>query len=128
MSRTEERNRRNAVAFYDLLFNQAKPREAVERYVGDVYRQHNPFGADGKEALIEYFEWMARDHPGKVVEFKRVFADGDHVILHCHQRWPHDPDYAGIDIFRFDANGRIVEHWDVLQVVPESSANDNTMF
>ena len=128
MSAATERNKANAQAFYDLMFNQCKPREAVERYVGDRYIQHNPHVADGPEAFIEYFERMAAEHPGKVTHFIRAVAEGDLVVLHCQQIWPGGDDYAGMDIFRFDAAGKIVEHWDVLQVIPEGSANQNGLF
>ena len=125
-----EQNRQNAIAFYDLMFNQCKPREAIELYAGATYTQHNPHVADGKASFIEYFERMAREHPGKHVHVVRTVAEGSFVVLHCHQVWRSDAnkDWAGIDIFRFDGAGKIVEHWDVLQVVPAESAHANTMF
>ena len=130
MTSTLEQNRRNAMAFYDLMFNQCKPKEAVERYVGASYTQHNPHVADGKESFIRYFEKMASEYPGKKVYFKRTIAEGDLVVLHCHQLWPTgtNKDWAGIDIFRFDEAGKVVEHWDVLQFVPAAVQNDNGMF
>ena len=123
-----EKNKSNAQAFYDLMFNRCEPRKAVEQFVGDEYVQHNPHVADGKEAFIEYFERMAAEYPGKVTHFKRSIAEGNLVVLHCHQVWPGDQEYAGIDIFRFDADGKIVEHWDVLQVITTDSRNDNGLF
>lgn len=125
-----ERNKRNVVAFYDLMFNQSRPREAIEKYLGDVYVQHNPGLADGKEAFIAYFEKMAQEYPAKRVHFKRALAEGSYVVLHCHHEFPgyKTPHWAGIDIFRLDDRGKIVEHWDVLQAIPENAANTNSMF
>lgn len=123
-----EINKRNVMGFYDMMFNGCKPREAIEAYAGDVYIQHNAEVADGKEAFIAYFTQMAEEYPGKRVEFKRAIAEGNYVVLHCRQIWPGLPDYAGIDIFRLNDNGKVVEHWDVLQTVPDKIAHANGMF
>ena len=128
MPTDQDRNKANVVAFYDLMFNQCRPAEAIERFSGADYRQHNPHVGDGKQAFIDYFEQMAEEYPGKHVEFVRTVAEGDLVVLHCRQTWPGDKDYAGIDIFRVDEDGKVVEHWDVLQVVPDRMLHDNGMF
>lgn len=121
-------NKENVIAFYKMMFNDCQPAKAIETYAGDMYIQHNPHVGDGKQAFIDYFEKMAREYPGKRVDVKRAFAEGNHVILHCHQIWPDNLEYAGIDIFRLDDAGKIVEHWDVLQEVTKHSANDNGLF
>jgi len=123
-----DRRKANVVAFYTMMFNDCQPREAIERYAGADYIQHNPHVLTGKVGFIDYFERMAREWPGKQVEIKRVVAEGDLVVLHCLQRWPGDQDYAAIDIFRLDEAGKIVEHWDVIQVMPKEAAHDNGMF
>jgi predicted SnoaL-like aldol condensation-catalyzing enzyme len=123
-----DQNKQHAIAFYELMFNDCQPAEAIRRYAGREYIQHNPHVPDGPAGFIAYFERMQREYPGKRVTIKRALADGNYVVLHCHQHWPHDHDYAGMDIFRFDDEGKIVEHWDVLQIIPPKDKSGNGMF
>ena len=122
-----EENKKNAVAFYKMAY-EGNPSDAVKRFVGDVYIQHNPAVEDGKDGFIDYFECMAKEYPEKSIEFIRVIAEGDLVSLHTHQTWPGNIEYVTMDFFRFDENGKIVEHWDSIQEITEKSANDNTMY
>ncbi|MGC3980064.1 MAG: ester cyclase [Steroidobacteraceae bacterium] len=123
-----EQNKRTAVAFYELAFNNRQPAEAVRLYVGPNYRQHNPEVGDGQEAFIGFVTGFAARFPEKHLEVKRVIAEGDMVALHVHAKMsPADRGAAIIDMFRFES-GKIVEHWDVIQPIPEQSANGNTMF
>jgi predicted SnoaL-like aldol condensation-catalyzing enzyme len=120
-------NKQNAMAFYRMAYL-GDPREAVEKYVGAEYIQHNPLVGDGTVPFVEYFEAMAAEFPDKSIEFVRAVAEGDLVALHTHQVWPDDEEYVTMDFFRFDDDGKIVEHWDSMQRIPEDSKNGNTMY
>ena len=128
MNSVLERNKRNVQEFYSLAFNDCEPRKAVERYTGADYIQHNPGVVSGKQGFIDYFEKLAKEYPGKKVHFVRTIAEGDLVVVHTRQEWPGFNEWASVDIFRCDADGKIVEHWDVLQEVPTKKVNNNTMF
>ena len=100
----------------------------MERYVGATYIQHNPHVADGKEGFIAYFERMAEEYPDKHLQILRSVAEGHLVMVHTHQIWPGDEDYVSMDVFRLDEAGKIVEHWDVMQTIPQELAHENGMF
>ena len=120
-------NKQNAIAFYKMAYL-GNPQEAAEKYVGADYIQHNPDVANGKQGFIDYFERMDREYPEKSIEFVRVIAEGDLVALHTHQVWPGDEEYITMDFFRFDNDGKIIEHWDSIQKIPENTKNGNTMY
>jgi predicted SnoaL-like aldol condensation-catalyzing enzyme len=123
----EEANKKLVREFYEKALNQ-KDFAAASAYLGAKYTQHNPRAADGAEGLKAYLEFLKGKFPKSRSEIKRVFAEGDHVILHVHAvREPGTKGQAIIDIFRVE-NGKIVEHWDVVQDVPDQALNTNTMF
>jgi predicted SnoaL-like aldol condensation-catalyzing enzyme len=123
-----DQNKQTVVAFYNRAFNDKQPADAVARYVGSEYIQHNPDTPDGAEAFIQTITGVISRFPQLSVEIKRVVAEGD--LVFTHDLVKDEPDHrgmAGVDIFRL-RNGKIVEHWDVRQPVPETAANENTMF
>jgi predicted SnoaL-like aldol condensation-catalyzing enzyme len=122
-----EANKKAVVEFYDLAINK-KDFEAASKFLGPRYVQHNPRAADGPEGLKAFLAFLREKFPDYHSEIKRVFADGDYVIVHVHNvPTPGSRGNAIIDIFKLE-NGKIVEHWDVRQEIPEQSANSNTMF
>ncbi|MEH1007950.1 nuclear transport factor 2 family protein [Winogradskyella sp. ECml5-4] len=122
-----EQNKQNAIAFYKMAY-EGNPKKAIALYVGDTYIQHNPAVANGTQGFIDYFERMQSEFPNKSINFVRSIAQGDLVALHTHQIWPDDDQYVTMDFFRFDENGKIVEHWDAIQQIPKTAANENTMY
>ena len=123
-----EQNKQVVREWNDLALNQRRPEEAVAKYLGSHYRQHNPGAEDGPEPFIKFVTGFAQTHPGFRMESKRVIAEGDFVVMHGHLiREPGDRGMAVVDIFHLE-DGKIVEHWDVVQEIPETAANDNTMF
>jgi len=123
----EERNKEIVIAFYDAAINE-KDFEKASQYLGDRYIQHNPLAADGPEGLKAFLEFARENLAEFRTEFKRVLADGDFVVVHAHARaTPEDRGSAVMDIFRLE-DGKVVEHWDVIQPIPETAMNDNTMF
>ena len=122
-----EANKKAVVEFYDLAINK-KDFEAASKFFGPKYIQHNPTAPDGIEGFKGFLGFLREKFPNAKSEIKRVFAEGDYVILHVHAvREPGTRGRAIVDIFRLE-NGKIVEHWDVVQPIPEKPANNNGMF
>jgi predicted SnoaL-like aldol condensation-catalyzing enzyme len=123
-----DESKRVVRSFYEESFNEGDPEGAAERYLGDRYIQHNPQAADGPEAFIGFVKWIRSEHPQIHIDIKRMIAEDDLVVTHSNlQHSAEDRGTAVVDIFRVE-NGKIVEHWDVVQPIPEEAANDNTMF
>jgi predicted SnoaL-like aldol condensation-catalyzing enzyme len=119
-----ERNKQTVVEFYELAFNGKQPEQAVEKYVGKEYIQHNPQAPDGPEAFIGF----VKAFPEASVDIRRVVAEGDMVVTHSLLKFtPDDRGTVATDLFRLE-DGKVVEHWDVLQSFPEDSANPHPMF
>lgn len=127
----ENRNERNKVLvreFYHLAMNLRSPEEAAARYLGPFYKQHNPGAADGDQAFVRYAREFLKTYPALTFQFRRFIAEGDLVSVHSHLvRHAGDRGVAIMDIFRVE-NDLIVEHWDVIQEIPTTTANNNTMF
>jgi len=114
--------------FYETAFNQHDPESAVQKHMGATYRQHNPMVPDGKDAFVSFVSGFVKQFPGLHSDIKRVLSEGDLVVLHSNMKInQEDRGSAVVDIFRVEG-GKIVEHWDVVQEIPEKSANQNTMF
>jgi predicted SnoaL-like aldol condensation-catalyzing enzyme len=123
----QEANRKAVLEFYEKGLNQ-KDADAAIAYMGNRYVQHNPNAADGPEGFRKFIGFLKEKFPNSKSEIKRSFVDGDYVILHVHAvREPGTRGNAIIDIFKLE-NGKIVEHWDTVQAIPENPANNNGMF
>jgi predicted SnoaL-like aldol condensation-catalyzing enzyme len=122
-----ELNKALGRAFYDLAFNECQPAEAIQSFAADEYVDLNRRFLGRQDMFIEYFDRLAREHPGKRVEFRHVIGQGQFVVLHCIYRWVNAPDCEGIDIFRVDDYGKIAQHWGFIERVPEPSRHASAM-
>ncbi|CAI0985067.1 Predicted ester cyclase [Serratia liquefaciens] len=124
----ELKNKNNVLEFYQQGLNN-KDFAAARPFLGDEYKQHNPNAQDGVEGFRKFVELLKARYPDSHSEIKQAFVDGNYVILHVETSGREKGKTAAIiDIFRLDNEGKIVEHWDVTQPVPEKTASGNSMF
>jgi predicted SnoaL-like aldol condensation-catalyzing enzyme len=127
MKTSLDENKKTVQEFYDFLINK-KDFKSASKYIGSRYTQHNPLLADGPDGLRAFVDFLKSNYPEAKSEIKRLFAEGDYVILHVHSvRIPNTRGRAIFELFKLE-NGKIVEHWDTIQEIPETSANPNGMF
>jgi predicted SnoaL-like aldol condensation-catalyzing enzyme len=125
-SQKENKNENIVREFYKNVFD-ARNGSATADYIVENYIQHNPFVSTGREAFIKFFTKFFSLNPDSSSKIKRIYADGDYVLVH-HSSQSNNTESTIIDIYRLNNSGKIVEHWDVIQQIPSSSANNNTMF
>ena len=124
-----EENKKTVISFYEKALNERDAETAFRLYGGPSYTQHTPVIEDGQQGLVKFVDWLRDHRPTARATIKRVFADGDYVLLHVHWIGLSDSERgeAVVDIFRLE-KGKVVEHWDVIQPIPETAANNNSMF
>jgi predicted SnoaL-like aldol condensation-catalyzing enzyme len=123
----EERNKKIVVQFYNAALNE-KDWDKTVKFIGNRYVQHNPNAASGPEGFKAHIDNLKKNFPQNHGDIKKIFATDDLVAIHVHvKRKPEDRGYAVVDMFRLE-NGKVVEHWDVVQTIPEKALNNNTMF
>ena len=123
-----QKNKQTVLAYLNTAFNEKKPAEAAQKYGGPHYIQHNPQAPDGFEAFVEFVEGLAEQFPQMSLNIKRAVAEGDLVVTHSLLKTStEDRGTAAADFFRLE-DGKVVEHWEVLQPIPESAANEHPMF
>ena len=121
-------NKKVARNCLDMIFNQKNPAQAAAQFIAPNYRQHNPQAQDGPDGVVAFATAYLKENPQLHLDFKRIIAEGEYVVIHSHQkRNQSDRGEAIVDIFRVQ-NSKLIEHWDVTQLVPPQTANRNGMF